>query len=192
MGNCRSEPTKLCFKRLNWIQQQMYTSNEYTLGHSEETIQIASREENRLATLHMTQQSSRTLEILSRGLTPEVYDTTEYIEAVKQLILRNHRSRIRILSFDSNNIVSRGHRLINLAMDLSSFIECRIPGNEYNNYNQEIFIADSIGYIHRLNAERYDGKLSFNDHRMVHHLEGDFEEIWDRSMPNPNFRRLAL
>ena len=170
----------------------MYTSNEYTLGHSEETIQIASREENLLATLHMTQQSSRTLEILSRDLTPEVYDTAEYIDAVKQLILRNHRSRIRILSFDSNNIVTRGHRLINLAMDLSSFIECRIPGTEYHNYNQEIFIADNIGYIHRLNAELYDGKLSFNDRRMVSHLKGDFEEIWDRSTPNPNFRRLAL
>ena len=170
----------------------MYTSNEYTLGHSEETIQIASREENRLATLHMTQQSSRTLEILSRGLTPEVYDTTEYIEAVKQLILRNHRSRIRILSFDSNNIVSRGHRLINLAMDLSSFIECRIPASEYNHFNQELFIADNTGYLQRLNCERYEGKLSFNDSRAVRHLLGDFNEMWDRATPNPNFRRLVL
>jgi hypothetical protein len=55
-----------------------------------------------------------------------------------------------------------------------------------------LFIADHTGYLQRLNCERYDGKLSFNDRRAVRHLLGDFDEMWDRAAPNPNFRRLVL
>ncbi|TAJ96000.1 MAG: hypothetical protein EPO31_00860 [Gammaproteobacteria bacterium] len=170
----------------------MTSFDDFVLGRTEDTIPIETREENRLATVQMARQARRALNIVSRDLNPEVYDTPEFTEAVKDLILRNHRSRIRIMSFDTNSIVSRGHRLVTLAMDLSSFIECRIPASEYNHFNQELFIADHTGYLQRLNCERYDGKLSFNDRRAVRHLLGDFDEMWDRAAPNPNFRRLVL
>ena len=55
-----------------------------------------------------------------------------------------------------------------------------------------MLIADNTGYIHRQFSDRFDGAASFNDKRMAASLNDRFEEMWERGLPDTNFRRLHI
>ena len=170
----------------------MYTFDNYELGRTEDTVAIESREENRLATIRMSQQSRNSIEIISRQLDSEIYDTQEFIDAIRRIILENHHARVRILVLDPRIIVNQSHRLVNLAMDLSTFIEIRKPGIEHSGFNEALFVADSCGYIHRLKSDRYEGTVNFNDRRTTKYLLDHFDEMWSKSHGDMNLRKLHI
>jgi len=166
--------------------------DNYLLGDTDDTILLEKSEEHTLAALMMAQQSSRSIEILSRDLDQVIYNTSEFAEAIKRLVLKSKYVKVRILVKDPQAVVKRGHRLVTLAMHLSSYIEIRVPSQEHASFNEAIFIADTTGYIHRLNPDRFEGKLNFNDKRTSRILLRQFDEIWEKSRTDANFKRALL
>ena len=170
----------------------MYKFEKYQLGISNDEVAISSSDEHHLSATMMAQQCSRDISIISRELDPQVYNLPLFADAVKNMLLANRRAKVRIIVFESRVIVRRGHLLLNLATHLPSFIEFRKPGNEYNNFNESLFVADNTGYIHRTSAERFDGSINFYDKRKSKILMDVFEEMWGRSDPDPNLRNMSL
>jgi len=169
-----------------------YKIDNYQLGDTDDTIMLEKSEEHTLASLMMAQQSNRTIEILSRTLDQVIYNTPEFAEAVKRLVLKSKYVKVRILVQEPMAVVKRGHRLLDLAMHLSSYIEIRVPSQEHASFNESMFIADTTGYIHRINPDRYEGKLNFNDKRTSRLLLQQFDQIWDKSRSDSNFKRALL
>lgn len=170
----------------------MLNFDDYSLGETDDTVYIETSEDHRAATLQMAWQCRRSMEIISHRLDPAVYDTPEFIEATKRLILQHYQVRIRILVFEPVTIVRYGHRLVDLMHNLPTYIEFRKPGFEYDGFNEAVFIADSTGYVLRTTAERYEGTLNFNDRRGSTILRRKFEEMWQRSRQDPNLKRISL
>ena len=100
--------------------------------------------------------------------------------------------KVRIIVFESQAIVRRGHLLVKLAGKLPSYIELRNPGKEYDGFNESLFIADNTGYIYRNSSERFEGSLNFSDKRKSKTLMDVFGEMWSRSNPDPNLRNISL
>ena len=94
----------------------MIKFENYTLGKTEENLAVDTSEQLALASLTMVKHTDRTLDIISRQLDPLIYDTAEFAETVKQLVLNNKRAKVRILAHEPAIIVRRGHRLVELAM----------------------------------------------------------------------------
>ena len=170
----------------------MYGFNDHQLGKTSEVINLETRDENRQASNIMVSQARRTLEIISRKLDPHIYDTDEFVEAVKRMVLNNSRAQVRILVFEPQTIVRHGHRLIELGLQLTTFIEFRKPDNEFSAFNESLLVADNTGYIHRDSAERYEGTLNFNDKRVSKLLADKFEDMWAHSKPDQNLKRVHL
>ncbi len=164
----------------------------YILGEDSETFDISTLEELRDASLAMAQQCHRSLEIISRQLDPRVYDNEAFSNALRQLALQSQYARIRILVLEPAALVSRGHRLLELAGRMSSFFEIRVPGVEHQGCNEACLIADAVGAIHMPIADRYEGRLDFNNHQLAGELRRRFEEIWDKAQPDPNLRKMKL
>ena len=164
----------------------------HKLGETGEKIHIDTAEQHRLAVAKMAQQARVHIDVISRDLEPLVYDTVEFIEALKRLVLGNRRARVRIITFEPQAIVTRGHRLLELAGSLSSFFDLRRAGQEHKDYDGSLFIADALGYIKRSSAERYEGTLNFNDPRESRILLAEFEEMWGKAGPDPNFRKFMI
>lgn len=162
------------------------------LGKHTDKIRVESSTQLAELSLSMTQQAQRLLDICSRHLDPLVYDTDAFITAVKELALRSRYSQVRILVLDPESLVSRGHRLVQLAQQLSSFIQIRRPGPDHRDFNEAMLIADETGYIHRLMSDRYEGAASFNASPEAREYKKTFDAIWDRGAPDPNFRRLGI
>ncbi len=170
----------------------MHAFEEHRLGIDDDEIDIDTAGEQRSAACLMTQQASRSIDIISRELDPAVYSVPEYHEILKNMLLANRRARVRIIVFESQLIARRGHLLLELAGNLPSFIEFRTPGREYQQFNESLFVADATGFIYRNSATRYDGNLNFNDKRKSKTFMDVFEEMWARSAPDSNLRKLSL
>ena len=164
----------------------------HTLGIEEDDIAISTSDEHKMAAIRMAQQIRRSVVIISRELDPLVYNLPEFVEAIKRSLLNNRRATVRVIVFEPQTIVRRGHLLLDLAANLPSFIEFRKAGKGYDNFNESLYIADETGYVYRTSAERFDGIINFNDKRKSKVLMDVFEEMWGRATPDSNLRKLSL
>ena len=165
---------------------------ELRLGVSDIEIELLTRAETRHATELMSAQAQTSLAIISRELDPFLYDTETFIELLSGLCRRNRKARIRFLVQDPTTPVKRGHRLIELGRKLSSCIELRQPHRDYQHCNEAYLIADQCGLIHRSLADRYEGTVNFYNPVGAQRKLDFFTEVWERSEPHPEFRRLYL
>ncbi|HLU61653.1 MAG TPA: hypothetical protein VKZ99_04815 [Gammaproteobacteria bacterium] len=148
--------------------------------------------DNREAAAAVAGEARRALAIFSHELEPQVYDTLEFLEAAKALALSASRARIRILLVDSTRAVREGHRLVELARRLSSFFEIRKPHPDDAGIPETFIIADEKALLHRPLATRWEGQASLHDPLRAREKLKLFEEIWQRSEPDPEMRQLRI
>jgi len=162
------------------------------LGETDLGFQVARADELREVLLALARQARRTLDIVTRHLDPPLLDRDDFVDAVKTVALGSKYAEIRILVLDPGPVVARGHRLIQLAQRLSSFIHVRAPSPEHKEFNEAWLVADKRAYAHRRFSDRFEATVNFNDPRLAAQLCNRFEEIWQRANPDPNLRRLHL
>ena len=161
------------------------------LGESREVLETETSEECRIIALCMAQQALNRIRIISRHLDNRVFDNEAFVEAVKQLILKRTVSRVEIIVKDSGPLMRRGHRLVNLAQRLSSYIEIRKPGRQHRTFNAAYFLVDDCAYINRTFSDRYDGTACFHDSKIAKAMLSTFDDLWQSGEPDLNLRRLS-
>jgi hypothetical protein len=163
-------------------------------GLQSEDIHFSSRLELADLTAQMAGQARRHLDIVSRALEPEVYETQAFLAAAQRLVVSGRgRGRVRILVLDPEALLSQGeHRLVGLAQRLSSYMEIRRPGPDHQEFNEAMLIVDGKAVIHRKQSGRYEGIANFHSPVRAAHLSEGFEAIWQNAEPDPHFRRLML
>ncbi len=162
------------------------------LGKSANLLEVESRDELAALSLEMVSQCRRHLDIVSRHLDPAIYDNDAFAEALKQLVLGSRRARVRLFIVDSRPLVHAGHRVIDVANRLSSFIELRAPAPQHKDFNEAFLVADKQGYIHRQFSDRFEGQADFADRRRAAGLSDAFDDMWERGTPDARFRRLHI
>lgn len=170
----------------------MHDFNKYRIGVDREPMQLATCEENRLVATCMAQQCRRFLDIISRQLDPPIFSTPEFIGALRQLINKKLRPRVRIIVFEPETIVKNGHHLLDLAGRHSSFIEMRKASAEFHDYNGFLLVADEAAYVHRNNASRYEASANFNDRRQSKFYLDYFMTMWNQGSPDPDLRPIKI
>jgi len=171
----------------------MHDFSNYKLGKSsDESLKIETRQESADAALELVKQCTLKLAIISKDLDPFVYDQTDFVEALRKLALNRHFVEIRILVFEPDLIIRKGHKVLDLAGKLSSFIHILKPAPQYITFNESVLIADEIGYLFRENSERYDGKVNFNSRRESKCMLDVFNDMWSTAIPDPNLRRIQM
>ena len=158
----------------------------------ESTLTFESREELLTITSNMLARAERTINIVSRHLDPLIYDLPETVDALKAIILNNRQSQVRIVVTDIRPVLSRGHRVLELAQRLSSFIAIRVPGQSHKNFNEALLIADNTAYIHRPFADRYEGEAHYQHRGKARDLSSRFDELWEKADIHPGLRRLHI
>jgi len=168
------------------------TPAQHLLGVSEGTFEVNERAVLAALCLDMVSQTRRALDIVSRHLDPPLYDNEAFAAAVKQIALNHRSARIRLFILDPRPLVSRHHRLLELAERLPGFIEIRSPSAHYKSFNEAWLIADNVGYVSRQFSDRFEAEADFCDRRRAMALNERLDEMWERGLPDPNFRRLHL
>ena len=167
-------------------------SKQYKFKQDVNDISLSSRDEVKVINIAMTQHTTRKIDIISRYFDAAIYDNTDFIEAVKKLSIASKFTKIRILIKDSDPMVKNGHRIIELIHQLTSSIEVRQIAEEYKASNEAFSLYDEKGLIYLKHADRYEGVANFDRPRLVKELTAYFNEVWERSVPDQNLRRLHL
>jgi len=156
------------------------------------TLQLIERDENRLVCSMLAEQARTTLDIVSPDLDKAVFDTAEFNEAVKTLATSSRKARIRILIRDSEKVIKQGHRLLELARRISSYIEVRVQGKPFKDFNESWLIVDAKAWVRRPYADRYEAEVDFSAARKLREVLQDFDAMWNEGVHDPNLRRLNL
>lgn len=162
------------------------------LGETRGEQPVTSRGENTDIVLALANQARRNLRLITPDLEPELYDNAAFVEAVQTLALRSPRTFIRVLVQDTARVIKSGHRLIELARRLSANVAIHVPGHEHKEFARSMLIADEVGFLQRNLADRYHGIADFNAPRIARDMARQFDEMWDKSLPDPNLRRLFI
>ena len=162
--------------------------NEYKIGDQDKVIHLETMDDNRNVVTAIAQQCQRTLHIQSYDLDPLIYDTSEFVEAVRQIAVNSTRANIQILIEDSSKIIHNGHRIIELTRRLTSFMEIR----KINTDLKTLSDAFLIGVVYRRQIHRYEGFANFNDRGRCRQLLADFKDSWEKAAPDAELRRLHI
>ena len=137
--------------------------------------------------------ASHEVAIYSRDLDPALLDLPPIVDAIRRVALSGRRARVRILVQEPRRPLADGHRLIALAQRLPSLIEFRTPEDEHDRqYASAFLINDRRGYLFRTLATRNEGEGSTYAPGRHAQLREYFDQVWERSAPSEELRKLAL
>ena len=162
------------------------------LGASSEEFETISRSEVFEVSQRLAAQAQRLLLLHTENLSPEIYDRPAFLDTVSEFSRRHSQTRFLVLIQDARQAVQRGHRLIELARQLSSTVAFRRPAGEYRHFHETFLLADSTGYLPRRIPGRYEGVACFNAPGKAADWEKYFMEVWERSEPDLELKRLFL
>jgi hypothetical protein len=143
------------------------------------------------AVVEVADSAERSLALFSHGLEPAIYDQLDFVDAVTRLVLAHGYARVRILLIDPTFLVEENHRLVELARRLSTFVTFRRVHPEFRSREDGFLIADDHSLLHLAQAAHHYGAVSMNDRHMAVKFLRDFDEIWARSGPEHETRRLT-
>lgn len=164
----------------------MSDSTEQPSGH------IDSRDESRVAAQTLAENVHRELLIFSRDLEPAVLDQEDFLDAVRQFLIRSRHTRLRVLVQDPTRAIREGHGLVRLAARLTSHVGLHRPHRDDAGHSDAFIVADNTGFLYRPMADRLEGRWHAYDPPEARRLNKRFTEMWQRSEPEPEFRRLGV
>lgn len=132
------------------------------------------------------------LALLTRDLEPQVYGQEAFLDEVRRVATAGRYARVRILVQDSRRAVADGHKLVELARRLSSYVEIRKPHPEHRNVNEAFLIADEGALLYRKLADRYEGFADTHAPLEARMRLREFDDMWERAAPDSELRRLGI
>ena len=153
----------------------------------------ATRDEARIATLGVLASARREVAILTRDLDPDLFDHADVLDALKRVALERPNAHIRFLVYEPARAGMLAHRVIALAQRLSSVFAMRTPVEEVDRQFAGAFIVnDHDGYFERALASRFEGEGNRHAPPRAAQLLSQFNQVWERSVPAEELRRLEL
>ena len=141
--------------------------------------------------LKLCGSASRNIRIVSSQLDHQIFDSAEMVDVLSALARRDRNSFVHILISDSRPIVNDGHRLLNLARRLPSSVIIRKLANHAEMTGDTIIIRDLDGVVF-MPADGGPGFYEPDSRSSAQQFIDKFEPLWQRSVQDPEFRRLGL
>jgi hypothetical protein len=111
--------------------------------------QLGTRVEFRDAACELARSARLHLNILSYAFEREIYGHPDFVRAVQALATHHRMARVRILIHSPEWASRSGHRMVELARRLSSFIELREMNEQDKQLTSEVLIADERALLFR-------------------------------------------
>lgn len=146
----------------------------------------------RAVLLECLQLARRNLCIYSQHLDHTLFDSAAVANTLSAFVRRGAPANLRILIHSSQLIVSRGHRLLELARRLDSKIEIRRVVDDLATDVHSCAVWDTTGYWLIPDHREYEGFANGYDPVHAAKLCERFDYLWNKSLPDPELRALRL
>lgn len=166
--------------------------DDFRLGETAGEHRLDELEQTRDAALALVRQVRRNLRIFSRDLDYWVLGTDAFVEAASEMARRNRYTYIQILVQDPTPAVRQHHPLIRLIHALPSHVQARRVAEEWSREIFAFVVADDTGLLYRPYGDRYEGSVDFSAGARAAENRDWFDDVWERSVPEREFRRLGI
>ena len=147
----------------------------------------------RAAIAELLAEARHEVMIYTRDLDPALLDVAAALDELRRVALSGRHARIRVIIHDARAPLVAGHRLLALAQRLSSTFELRTPTDERDQQYPSAFVLnDRHGYFFRPLGSRPDGDGATHAPGRHGQLRALFDQVWERSAPSDELRRLAF
>ena len=153
---------------------------------------ISTSEEMRQAVIEVAREASRKVSIFTHDLEPGIYDDPDFLEVIKRLVLSQTYSRIRVLIADPTRAVKNGDNFVHLGRRLNTYIEFRHVREDLRTHAESFCIADETALVYRLQADRWEGIADTFEPAVAKLYGKMFDEIWQASEVEIEFRQLGV
>jgi hypothetical protein len=153
---------------------------------------LATRAAIRDAGITIAQGARVELLLFDRTLDLDLYNTEEFIEAVKRLALAQPNLPVRALLSHPDKRSQSGSRIVVLAQRLTSRIAIRRLADDAPERPDAFLIGDRRAYLKRPSAEGSEGVADMHGRRETCRLRADFEQMWEHAEADIEVRRLHL
>jgi hypothetical protein len=136
--------------------------------------------------------AARYIRILSPRLDPAVFDNEEIASALGALARDTRQTQVRILIRDPRNLLSSGHRLVQLARRTPSNVQMRKLA-EHPDWNDEtIVIKDMDGVLYKHGDSDSDAFHEPSSRAGARRYLELFDELWRLSEDDPDLRSMHI
>ncbi len=152
---------------------------------------ISTHDEMRLAAIEVVSDARRRISIFTHDLEPGIYDSPEFLEVVKRMVLSQTYARIRVLIADPTHAVKTNNDFVHLGRRLNSYIEFRHVREDLRTHTEAFCIADETALVYRLQASRWEGIADTYEPAVAKVYGRMFDEIWQASEVELEFRQIG-
>lgn len=144
------------------------------------------------AALALVGQARQSLRIFTRHLDAPLYGGNAFHDALSAFARRGRHTGVRILVQDPTPAIHADHRLIGLIQALSSHIGVRRVAADWADEVFAFLLADGRGLLYRPYGDRFEGSVDFAAGPRALELGRWFDDVWENSQPDPEFRQLKI
>lgn len=155
-------------------------------------IPLDNAEEFREHALLLAGRAQREIRIFSARLDPAIYDHAEFSERLFEFATAHASAKIYLLVRDVQWLVQHSHRLLALYARLPSRVEIRALNPGTHTLHSDFMLIDREAILYNQSADRYIGYAQLDAPRIAAELALDFDNLWENSAPDPEFRDMRL
>ena len=108
------------------------------------------------------------------------------------MVLSRAYSRIRVLIADPVRAIKNGNQFVHLGRRLNTYIEFRNVREDLRTHPESYCIADDTALVYRLDATRWEGIADTYEPAVARMYGNSFDEIWQASEVEIEFRQLGI
>ena len=140
----------------------------------------------------MVEQTRQWLRVHAYRLEDADWNTPAICTALSTLARKSRHTGIQLLVRDTSNLVGRRHRLLELSRRLPSSISLRTLNEPSPSVLDNWVVADNCGLIIQSMREPEKCRGNFNNQPIARDLAEQFDQLWARSVVDPNLRELNI
>jgi len=146
----------------------------------------------RQAAIDVASASTRKISIFTHDLEPGIYDDADFLEVVKRLCLSQTYARVRVLIAAPTRAIKNGNNFVHLGRRLNTYIEFRHVREDLRTHAEAFCIADETALVYRLQATGWEGIADTYEPAVAKLYGKMFDEIWQASEVEIEFRQLGI
>jgi len=142
--------------------------------------------------LKLAEESRRTIVILSRHLDPEIYNSTEFSDAISRFVRSSPNAQVQILVKNTKHLVESGHKLVKLHQRISSKILLRKLTVEPDDSEMGFMLCDTNALLYKNDDSVYRGFANYAATVEVKRFREQFDYVWQYAEPEPELQLLNI
>ena len=170
--------------------------NDYlhpALWESPNTVSMLETEhELRDAIVHLCEHARREILILSQLLDHKLFNNPALLSCLSHFARLHHHSHVHILVHDTRPVVRDGHGMLDMVRRLPSSFSMRVVHPEMRDRDDSMILVDRTGMVGIPDYSIARGFQTLNDAALTRQYARLFHRLQDRSITDPNLRRLSI